>query len=197
MFQCKSIIVCTLSFAGVAIFGALACNNSGTCSNPGGPVQGAPDNHCVAPDGGTISLQINQASCNVPPPDGGAAPADYGPTLDGNSGDEDDCKFHVSWTATPICENDGVVFTVVVTNKGDGTPLTGADMGSEVFLSVLHPGPTPFLNSKEGPPGTYVTDPAKFDQSGQWTVRFHFFENCTDTEDDSPHGHAAFFIQVP
>jgi hypothetical protein len=195
MFQWKNIFVCILSCGGAI---ALACNgNSGTCSNPGGPVQGSPDSHCTAADGGTISLQINQSSCNVPPPDGGAAPADYGPTLDGNSGDEDDCKFHVSWTSTSICENAGVVFTVVVTNKGDGTPLTGADMGTEVFLSVLHPGPTPFVNSKEGPPGTYVTDPAKFDQTGDWTVRFHFFENCTDTLDDSPHGHAAFFVHVP
>ena len=196
MFQLKNICVCILSCAGAV---ALACNgSSGTCSNPGGPVQGAPDDHCADPDGGPpILVQINQASCNVPPPDGGAQPADYGPTLDGNSGDEDDCKYHVTWTATPICENDGVTFTVVVTNKGDGTPLTGADMGTEVFFSILHPGPTPFVNSTEGPPGTYVTKPAKFDQAGDWTVRFHFFENCTDTEEDSPHGHVAFHVHVP
>ena len=177
---------------------AVACNgNSGTCSNRGGPVQGSPDNHCIGADGGVTSVQVSQASCNVPPPDGGAKPADYGPALDGNSGDEDDCKYHVSWTATPICENDGVVFTVVVTNKGDGTPLTGADMGTEVFFSVLHPGPTPYVSSKEGPPGTYVTAPAKFDQPGDWTLRFHFFENCTDTLADSPHGHVAFHVHVP
>jgi hypothetical protein len=196
MFHWKNIFVGILSCSGAI---ALACSNgSPSCPTPGGAVQGSPDDHCIDPDGGGPLVQtISQASCNVPPPDGGAQPADYGPTLDGNSGDEDDCKYHVSWTSTPVCQGDGIVFTVNVTNKADGTPLTGADTGTEVFLSVLHPGPTPFVNSKEGPPGTYVTEPAKFDQSGVWTVRFHFFENCTDTLEDSPHGHVAFRVQVP
>jgi hypothetical protein len=176
----------------------LACNGSGpSCPNPGGAKQGAPDDHCTDDAGAPIVTTISQSSCNVPPPDGGAKPADYGPTLNGSVGDEDDCKYHLAWTSTPVCQGDGVTFTVVVTNKADGTPLTGADMGTEVFLSVLHPGPTPFVKATEGPPGTYVTTPAKFDQSGDWTVRFHFFESCTDTRGDSPHGHAAFFIHVP
>ncbi len=176
----------------------VACSNTGgSCAAPGGAVSGAPDNHCVSDAGTTIVQSTNQASCNAPPPDGGAGPGDYGPTLDNASGDEDNCKYHVSWTSTPVCEKNGVVFTVVATNKGDGSPLTGSAMEGEVFLNVTHPSPTPFVHSKESPPGTYVTDPVNFDAPGTWTVRFHFFENCSDTLDDSPHGHAAFFVNVP
>jgi len=36
-----------------------------------------------------------------------------------------------------------------------------------------------------------------FDKSGRWVVRFHFFESCSDVPDDSPHGHVAFYIDVP
>ena len=32
---------------------------------------------------------------------------------------------------------------------------------------------------------------------GKWTVRFHFNEICCDVNSDSPHGHAAFFVNVP
>jgi hypothetical protein len=39
--------------------------------------------------------------------------------------------------------------------------------------------------------------PIVFDQPGKWVVRFHFFENCDDLVEDSPHGHAAFYVQVP
>jgi hypothetical protein len=28
-------------------------------------------------------------------------------------------------------------------------------------------------------------------------VRFHFYEDCLDLLPDSPHGHAAYFIDVP
>ena len=34
-------------------------------------------------------------------------------------------------------------------------------------------------------------------RAGDWTVRFHFYENCNDAPEDSPHGHAAFFVHVP
>jgi hypothetical protein len=36
-----------------------------------------------------------------------------------------------------------------------------------------------------------------FDQSGRWVVRFHYFETCSDVPEDSPHGHVAFYIDVP
>jgi hypothetical protein len=28
-------------------------------------------------------------------------------------------------------------------------------------------------------------------------VRFHLHENCSDVPEDSPHGHAAFYVSVP
>jgi hypothetical protein len=50
--------------------------------------------------------------------------------------------------------------------------------------------------SPEISPGTYRVGPILFDKPGRWVVRFHFFETCFDAP-DSPHGHAAFYIQVP
>jgi len=36
-----------------------------------------------------------------------------------------------------------------------------------------------------------------FDAAGDWTVRYHFYEDCNDAPEDSPHGHAAFLVHVP
>ena len=54
----------------------------------------------------------------------------------GNESDDDDCKYHLKWSATPICEGSpGVIFTVFTTHKIDsvdgsaGSPLTGANPG--------------------------------------------------------------------
>lgn len=180
----------------LAAFGC-STNGNGACATPGGPVSGAPDQHCVAPDGGAIVQPVNETACHPDAgPDGGAT-TEYGPTLDGNSADDDDCKYHVSWTSTAVCEKSGVVFTLVATNKTDGSPLVGGKMSAETFLSLTHPSPTPIVTATEGPPGTYVTQPITFDAPGQWTVRFHFREDCEDLTEDSPHGHAAFFVEVP
>ena len=62
--------------------------------------------------------------------------------------------------------------------------------------SVDHPGPNSGVKLAEGPPGTY-TGNIQFDQAGQWTVRFHFNEDCADLLPDSPHGHAAYHFTVP
>jgi hypothetical protein len=176
---------------------SLACSNSSSCPTPGGAASGAPDTHCVDPDSGVaIVSPTSQASCH---PDGGAdaAPSDYGPPVYGTAADDDDCKYHVTWSATPVCENEGVVFTVTATNAVDGTPVTGANAEAEIFLTPTHPAPTPFVTSTEGPAGTYTTQPARFDKAGRWTVRFHFFEECSDLLGDSPHGHVAFYVDVP
>ncbi len=179
---------------------SVACSNgSASCPTPGGAASGTPDNHCTDPDSGVVTVTTtSQAACH---PDGGAT-ADggvtgYGAPEYGFTGDDDDCKYHVSWNATTICENQGVVFTITATNKVDGTPLTGADTQVEGFLSPTHPAPTPFVGSTEGPPGTYTSQPMKFDQPGRWTVRMHFFEQCSDLLTSSPHGHVAFFLDVP
>jgi hypothetical protein len=129
----------------------------------------------------------------------------YGATLYGSSGTDDDCKYSVSYTASPICENDGTYFVVKAGLLAtSGAPLTGACTFAEVCLSDTHPGPAadyrPPTGSQrvvEGPPGTYTIGPVVFDAPGKWTVRFHFNEQCCDVADDSPHGHAAFFVDVP
>jgi hypothetical protein len=181
----------------------------------GGPVTGAQDSHC----GSTVQA-TSAASCHAdagaPPDDAGADDAGdagdagavcnpYCATMFDAEGDDDDCKYHVKWTSTPIRQSANVTFTVTATNKTDKSPLTppagyatGDPIRAEVYLTDTHPAP----NSGEkgaatSTPGTYTAGPIRFDQPGRWTVRFHFFEDCVDGVDDSPHGHAAFFVDVP
>jgi hypothetical protein len=197
-----------------------------SCASPGGPAAGPADTHCEAPDGGRIVQVTTQAGCyadaGAPSGDdggsadagggddgGGAAGADagdlgncgdpaYGPTMYGQSGSDDDCKYDVSWTSTPICESQNVYFTVTVKKRTDGSPVTGANVRPDVVLKCTHPIPNnPADPSPEPAPGTYTVGPIDFDQPGTWVVRFHVFENCLDLADDSPHGHAAFYVQVP
>jgi hypothetical protein len=177
--------------------------------------------HCTLPDGGVIKQETSMAACNPdasapPPSDAGAEAGDggasddgggddggpnnpYGATHFGSEGDDDDCKYHVAWTATPIRESVDVTFTVVAKNRVDGSPLHGSPIRLEVFLNDTHPAPNTHQTSSEDPstPGTYTVGPIHFDASGQWTVRFHFHEECADLLDNSPHGHTAFYVQVP
>lgn len=143
----------------------------------------------------------------------------YNKTMYGHEGDDDDCKYHVTWTSTPICEGSpGAQFVVTATSKtrfdsaGAPLPLTGANPETEVFTTspgdwdassycddnggALGPANPHHDHLIEGPPGTYTGNVA-FNMPGQWTVRFHFNEECYDTLPDSPHGHAAFHITAP
>jgi hypothetical protein len=201
-----------------AFEGAYTHPATSTCSDPGGPVKGSADAHC----NGVTPQTVSKASCNVGgdagPPASPTGPCgeggDYGITMHGTEGDDDDCKYHVSYTSTPICENDGVYFTVTANYlTGSKGPLTGACTLAELCQNVPDtPGggtPGPAIDGRpttggagkqevvEGPPGTYTIGPVQFDASGTWTVRFHFNEICCDVADDSPHGHAAFLIDVP
>jgi hypothetical protein len=177
-----------------ALLALSACSNGG--GDTGGPVTGPADKHC----GATVQT-TSQASCHLTS-DGGTAPGiDYGPTLDNAEGDDDDCKYHVKWSASEIAENQDVTITVVATKKSDGSPVVGAAPApynmAEVFLNDTHPAPNTDQKAPESPPGTYAVGPLRFDAPGKWTVRFHLFEDCTDFAEDSPHGHAAFYVQVP
>jgi hypothetical protein len=181
----------------------VACQNGPT----GGPVVGAPDNHCFQlPDGGSgpMVFQTTAASSCTPtgvdagPPTGPT----YGPTMFNASGGDDDCKYVVGYSSTPIRQGDNVTFTVTVIRAADGTPVTGAMQGTsfpgiEVFLNNHHPAPNTNPSATEAQPGIYTTGPIRFDAPGQWTVRFHFHEECEDLLPDSPHGHAAYFVNVP
>jgi hypothetical protein len=201
------------------------------CASPGMATAGPADTHCALPDGGSMAAATNPASCNpdVGAPDvatsdassdatvdSGGATCDYGPTLFGTESDDDDCKYHVKWSSTPICQGTpGVIFTVTLTNKIDGSKATGANPGAEVFTtspgdwdsaSFCDTNGTPsvppagvsstgYWPLAEGAAGTY-SGHVVFTQSGQWTVRFHFHHDCIDGP-DSPHGHAAYHITVP
>ena len=211
------------SLASLALAGLLsgaACSSSGSGSTgsggsggqsagTGGPVDGPPDTHC-----GTTSQVVNAASCNPPPGVGGTGTStgagaggttgaggdasEYGPTLPNAEADDDDCKYHLKWTATDIRQNTDVTFTAVATTKADGKPLAAGVLDLEVFLTDTHPAPNPPTKTtvKESPTGTYTIGPIRFDARGKWSVRFHIHEDCVDLTKDSPHGHAAFFVNV-
>ena len=129
---------------------------------------------------------------------------DYGATMFGTEGDDDDCKYHVTYDASPICQNDGAYLVVTARYLTSGAPLTKACTFAELCLNDTHVvpladfrPPTGAQTVVEGPPGTYTIGPVVFDEPGQWTVRFHFNEQCCDVAASSPHGHAAFFVTVP
>jgi len=116
----------------------------------------------------------------------------------------------VSYTVSPICENNDTYFVIEATSltakgsDGNPAPITGASTYLELFLGDTHPAPAvdgqPPSGKQivvEGPPGTYTVGPLQFDAAGEWTVRFHFNEFCCDNAPDSPHGHAAFYLTVP
>jgi hypothetical protein len=169
----------------------MAC--SGSQGPAGGPVSGAADTHCTLSDGGVRTQAVHAASCHVVGADAGV---DYGATMFNAEADDDDCKYHLKFTSTPVYENTDVTFNVVATTKADGMPAAGANVIAEVFLSDTHPAPNSNQHTTENPAGTFLVGPVRFDAKGQWTVRFHLRADCADVP-DSPHGHAAFFIGVP
>ncbi len=201
-----------ISFASLALAGLLsgvACSSSettGTTSTgaggqTGGPVEGPVDAHC-----GAKSQAVSDAACHPAPGAGGsgttagaggAEASEYGETQPNAEGDDDDCKYHLAWTATDIRQNTDVTFTAVVTGKASGKPLAAGDMDIEAFLNDTHPAPNSDATVTESPTGTYKMGPIRFDAAGKWTVRFHIHEDCSDLSEESPHGHVAFFVNVP
>jgi hypothetical protein len=169
----------------------------------GGPVAGPVDTHCA-----DMSQPVSAASCLTPPADGGMA-AEFGETLYNAEGDDDDCKYHLKFSATPsgVKANQTITFTVTLTYKDGGAPATGAvnAAGDGIYIEgylaatagtphVL-PNPAPVFSETRAGSGIY-TATATFDVAGLWVVRFHLFGNCLDGAEDSPHGHVAFFFDV-
>lgn len=203
----------TLSFtgaiAGAALLSGLvhiaACGSSkqdAACANPGGPTAGVQDAHCAS----TTPQVVDATTCGQTAPDeadgstaGSSTDANsiYGPTMYGTQGNDDDCKYNVVWHAEPICENTDVTFYVTPTYLADGSKVTGAMPRLEVFLNDTTPAPNTVQKFTETSPGTYSVGPIRFDKPGQWTIRWHLFEYCSDFSEASPHGHAAFYVTVP
>jgi hypothetical protein len=183
--------------------------SGGTCAAPGGPATGAADVHCKEADGGMITqvTGVCEPLCadgGLPPPldAGPVLSSDYGATMFGVAGFDDDCKYKVAWSSTPICDGNDVTFTVTASKTVGGDALTGAkpyieyykiEAGGQLHFSSVQPIQAP----TEKPGGIYDIGPLAFDEAGQWTIRFHFNEDCCDDPANSPHGHAAFFIDVP
>jgi hypothetical protein len=196
--------------------------NVASCSSPGAATSGPADTHCVLADGGETRQPTDQPACTAMPPamgddgggggDGGGADASgpapmdgtcgnsgFGPTMYGHKGADDDCKYDVEWSSTPLCSGTAnVYFTVIAKHRTDGTALTGANVQPEViFNDCMHTiSNHPNKESPENPGGTYLVGPIVFDQPGRWEIRFHLFETCVDGVPDSPHGHAAFWLDV-
>jgi hypothetical protein len=179
------------------------CGNDQPTGPQGGPVTGAADVHCTAPDGGLITQETDQASCQAKPdaappgtPDGGEEEA-FPPTMYNAVGNDDDCKYHYAWTSTPVYRNYDIHFTLTLTHLKDGTPATGADPYIEATLNDQFSAPPTDPKTKETAPGVYDIGPLQFDMPGMWLIRFHVYHTCLDLVETSPHGHAAFWLNVP
>jgi hypothetical protein len=191
----------------VALLFALGCGTNTTSTSTAAAVAGELDTHCTMNDA-EIKAPLGMCMTSAPADDGGAGAdaaasadagggSDFGATLFNAEGDDDDCKYHVKWTSTAVKENAGVTFDVTVVRRIDGKAATGADVQIEAFLNDVHPTPSTNIKSSESSGGSYAVGPVLFDAAGRWTVRFHFYEMCSDVPSDSPHGHAAFYVNVP
>jgi hypothetical protein len=186
---------------GVALGAASGCSSSSSQSVVDGGVglvSGPADDHCAAAE----PIMTSQASCHPPAdagaPDGGAEPA---PAIRYNGeADDDDCKYHVVFSSTPVAKNQNVTLSVAVTKLAENNaPASNAMIVIESFLGNTHPLPNSDYKTTESPAGSgkYTVGPVKFDETGTWTLLFHFYESCEDKFEDSPHGHVTFYFNVP
>lgn len=173
----------------VALAFVLAASHAACSSPAGGPVEGPADTHC----GDTVQ-PTDPAVCMAT---GTPEEEHEHATLYGSEGDDDDCKYRVKWSADDIAQDTDVTFTLTVTSKVDGKPVTGANPYVQVYLSNTHPAPNAETKTTEDAAGTYTIGPIRFDASGKWTVRFHLFDECTEVDEATPHSHVAFFVSVP
>lgn len=120
--------------------------------------------------------------------------------MSGREADDDDCKYRVSFQNTCVAVNEPVTLTLSLTRKFDGMPGAGTNPAfPEIYLAedTTHLSPSNDITAVERSPGVYDIGPVVFDSSGRWVVRFHYFETCSSVPEDSPHGHVAFYIDVP
>lgn len=177
------------------------------CLSSGGPVEdGATDTHCTDPSGQPIIQPIGKCETGAATLTNTAGAAGAGGNdgqyliLTGHQGQDDDCKYDVSFTNSCVVVNQPVTFKVTLTARDTRKPASGARPDSpEAYLmgDPSHISPSLEITAKESPTGTYSIGPIVFDRAGRWVVRFHFFETCSDVPADSPHGHIAFYIDVP
>ncbi len=167
-----------------------------TCA--GGPVTGAQDKHCFD-DGGAEFIAVDPSQCTVDAGGDDGGP-EFGDTMYNTSGNDDDCKYAVSFTIPGgICDMGNTSFVVTLKDALTNQGIPGASaVRPEVFKNDAANTPvnTSASMTTDMGGGVYKIGPIKFPSSGSYTIRFHFYEDCTDTP-SSPHGHAAFFLNVP
>lgn len=205
-FALMKIARCSSGFALIAVLGCSSSDtpaaspdastdaSSSDAGTQAGPVAGKVDDHC-----GTMVQKTNAAVCDYKAPaDAGMEPEET-PDLRFNAeSDDDDCKYHVSFTTTPVSKNADVFVTLKVTAKDGGGPAKDADPELNLITADdKHVAPDTTPTATEGPDGTYKIGPVKFDQSGRWKMIFHLYEECSDIPKDSQHGHASFWFDVP
>jgi hypothetical protein len=182
------------------------------CGSPAAPVATDPA-ACMTPEAPEAAAGAGGAAAGTSTASAGGTAdcnaehdAQYGDTLYNDSGNDDDCKYFASWASTPIRLNEDVTLTVEAHDLTTTDPLEPLSDG-EIPLSRVEvyqpckptrraPAQDYVAKFKETAPGTFSGGPLRFDQSGRWVVRFHFYEQCLDSE-SSPHGHIAFFVDVP
>jgi hypothetical protein len=165
-------LVCpSLLIALAGAIGGSGCGSSSSTPAPSfgtsGVVMGKLDTHC----NGVPPIVVNPSSCSAPAPtadaaapadDGGAAASEFGDTMYNAAGDDDDCKYSVSYTDSPTVKlNQSMTFKLVLKKLADGTPATGAagpngeSVNIEGFLSTQEshvlPNTTPAMTATETP----------------------------------------------
>jgi hypothetical protein len=199
------------SFSALACVLAVGCSSGdddstpAVCTSTGGPVAGVEDTHCTDSAGDPIVQSIGE--CQTGPLGAGGSGDEEDPADEpyevryGSSAQDDDCKYNTSFSNSCIELNKPVTLTLSLKKRADGdAAATGAvPKFPEIFLAddPSHISPSSHIQAPEGPPGTYKIGPIVFDRSGRWVVRFHFFEECSDIPEDSPHGHVAYYVDVP
>jgi hypothetical protein len=188
-------VACGLVALGAACSDDDGDADAGACVGGEGAVAGSADTHCAPSDTQAIGACVSSAEAGEE-----EGEEEEHPILSGREADDDDCKYHVRFENTCVAVNAPVTFTLSLTRKIDGQPGTGTNPAyPEIFLAddMSHISPSNDITAREGPDGTYEIGPVIFDAPGRWVIRFHYFEDCSDIPADSPHGHAAFYIDVP
>src|SRR5262245_51088682 len=90
----------------LAVFPACS-DDKVSCASPGAAAGGAADAHC-----GTMVQTVDPNACMAQAGGGNQNGGNYGDTMYNYEGDDDDCKYHVKWSATTLCQNANVNFTV-------------------------------------------------------------------------------------
>jgi hypothetical protein len=175
---------------------ALSAADGGASSDADGSTTES-DTQASVPDAATAEGGADTSTDDGGAADAGAVMSQYGATMYNSSGSDDDCKYNVNWQSTKVMENVGVTFYMNALRRADGQPAKGANVVLEVFLNSTHPTPTNNIPNTDLGDGSYLVGPVQFDAAGMWTVRFHLYEICSDDPQDSPHGHAAFYVNVP